>query len=761
MRIAIEARTLNGLTGGSVRTLQQVRWLVAAGHAVDVIGERLDAARIRAAGGRPLATWRLPFARAAARHHFARRFEALTGAQRYNLVIGNMGALRQDVLFVRNLVRREWQLLAGPGQESQPPAAVAFSDQLFTHGRFERCIANSGLTRAGLGEMYGIDPARIEVLHPGYDTAQFRPEDRPAWRAAIRAELGVGERFLVAFITSGHFELRGADILLDTLCQLPESLRAQLAVLAVGRRANCDALRARFAAAGLAPLLVTRDKTPAIERYYHAADLLFHPARLEAFGFVVQEAVACGTPVLTSRCVGAAELLPVSPATDLGQPAAGPFAVRLAQLITEPTARATIARGQLAAVGGNSWERYFERAYRCYRELVTSRGIGAPRRVLIATRALRRHSGSSQILVELARGFSGEGHAVEFVAERLSRELVRASGATARYPLGSAALQGLARSLAGRPRLVAWRQRCVATRPADLVIADGAGGRQDVVLVHNILAREVGELGAAATAGQQAAAQAQAEALGHGGFQLLVANSRLCAAELEARYGVPRARIAVIHPAVDGTRFSPAGRVAGRAAARAALGFAPGELVIAVMASGHALLQGSATVATTLAAALQALPPAARAPVRVLCVGNDRFQQQIRDHVARTGQPMALRLARRRNDVETYYYAADMLLHAARFETFGLIVAEAAASGCPVITSAAVGAAEWFEGEAATGVVSTPEPGLFTPVLARLLVDAAARERLAAAQSTAAGARTWSGYYADLTAALRQRGLWW
>src|SRR5699024_5389428 len=46
------------------------------------------------------------------------------------------------------------------------------------------------------------------------------------------------------------------------------------------------------------------------ERYFHALDICVHPARIETFGQGVQEAMACGVPLVASRRVGATELLP-------------------------------------------------------------------------------------------------------------------------------------------------------------------------------------------------------------------------------------------------------------------------------------------------------------------------------------------------------------------------------------------------------------------------------------------------------------------
>jgi UDP-glucose:(heptosyl)LPS alpha-1,3-glucosyltransferase len=63
----------------------------------------------------------------------------------------------------------------------------------------------------------------------------------------------------------------------------------------------------------------------------------------------------------------------------------------------------------------------------------------------------------------------------------------------------------------------------------------------------------------------------------------------------------------------------------------------------------------------------------------------------------------------RRDDVESFYGAADLLALPAVQEAFGNVVLEALAAGLPVVVSETVGASEILKGRPAEGIVAHPE----------------------------------------------------
>ena len=139
--VAIASRNLRGKTGVSAIVLEQVRQLAAAGHKVDVIGEKLDEKMIREAGGQPVRLRRLPGPRYAARRFFSHRFDKIAAQNNYDLTIGNSEILHQDILCMHNLTHLEHEIL--PDNNSAGLLSkMRFDEVMLRNGRFRYCVAN-------------------------------------------------------------------------------------------------------------------------------------------------------------------------------------------------------------------------------------------------------------------------------------------------------------------------------------------------------------------------------------------------------------------------------------------------------------------------------------------------------------------------------------------------------------------------------------------------------------------------------------------
>jgi glycosyltransferase involved in cell wall biosynthesis len=160
----------------------------------------------------------------------------------------------------------------------------------------------------------GVPRDRTRVIHYGTDAGRFAPVDVEERRSSRRA-LGLPhDRRLALFIGALGDRRKGFDVLHDAwrdLCARPE-WDVDLVVAGTGTELPAWQRRsARELAAGRVRYLGFRRDIPAV---LAACDLLVHPARYEAYGLAVHEALCRGLPAIVSATAGIAERYPA----DLG-----------------------------------------------------------------------------------------------------------------------------------------------------------------------------------------------------------------------------------------------------------------------------------------------------------------------------------------------------------------------------------------------------------------------------------------------------------
>jgi glycosyltransferase involved in cell wall biosynthesis len=163
------------------------------------------------------------------------------------------------------------------------------------------------------------------VVPPVVDTERFRPSDTPREEIRRSLELDV-DRPLVLHV--GHLQpSRGLDVLAKVAGQGGSSV---VMVASTSTPADPE-IEASLRRAGVT---IVRRYLPDIERYYQAADLYLFPVE-QQLGSVeiplsVLEALACGTPVLTTRFGGLPELFEEGPGLAYADAAGIPDAVHSA-----------------------------------------------------------------------------------------------------------------------------------------------------------------------------------------------------------------------------------------------------------------------------------------------------------------------------------------------------------------------------------------------------------------------------------------------
>ncbi len=227
-----------------------------------------------------------------------------------DVVVGFGRTIRQDVARIGGgthrsylaTMRRSGRRTRGLGPYHR--AVLWIERRQFAPDGHRAVIAVADRVRREIAHDYGVPAAAMRVVYNGVDTERFHPRNRDRLGAPMRAALGCApdERLCVAVGTG--FERKGFDLLLRLWRErAPAGMRLAL----VGDDERLARFR-REAAGSEAPVVVMGPR-PDVEAVFAAADVLCVPSRQEAFGNVVLEACAAGVPVVTSRRVGAAELL--------------------------------------------------------------------------------------------------------------------------------------------------------------------------------------------------------------------------------------------------------------------------------------------------------------------------------------------------------------------------------------------------------------------------------------------------------------------
>jgi UDP-glucose:(heptosyl)LPS alpha-1,3-glucosyltransferase len=150
---------------------------------------------------------------------------------------------------------------------------------------------------------HGTPVSRLHVLPPGVAPDRRAPEDAAGRRRAKRASLALGEGELALLFVGSGFVTKGLDRAITALARLLEeqpSVAVRLLVVGQDKNRRFRRLAKKLGVAGKVEFLGGRDDVPDLML---AADLLVHPARAEAAGVVLLEAIAAGLPsVVTPEC---------------------------------------------------------------------------------------------------------------------------------------------------------------------------------------------------------------------------------------------------------------------------------------------------------------------------------------------------------------------------------------------------------------------------------------------------------------------------
>lgn len=176
-------------------------------------------------------------------------------------------------------------------------------------GLFDRVLGVSSFTLSRLASWARLEPSRIRLLPNCVDLSRFGPGPKP-----VDLENTFGIKGRTVLMTLGRLEayerFKGFDEILEVLGRLSEEIPG-LVYLICGEGSDRVRLEQKAVLLGVRDRVIFAGFVPEERKpdYYRLADAYVMPSRVEGFGIVFLEAMACGIPVMGSVLDGSQEAL--------------------------------------------------------------------------------------------------------------------------------------------------------------------------------------------------------------------------------------------------------------------------------------------------------------------------------------------------------------------------------------------------------------------------------------------------------------------
>ncbi len=171
-----------------------------------------------------------------------------------------------------------------------------------------RAAACIGVSAALVDVMRGwqVPEGKLHVMRNGVDLSRFRPVDQGEARKA----LGLRAEGPMLLMVGNLVELKGHALVIEAMATLRAQF-PQVQLLIVGEGPERQRLQAQLTDQGLESQVRLVGAVPNAELapWYSAADALVLASSREGWPNVLLEAMACGTPVVATRCGGVPEIV--------------------------------------------------------------------------------------------------------------------------------------------------------------------------------------------------------------------------------------------------------------------------------------------------------------------------------------------------------------------------------------------------------------------------------------------------------------------
>ena len=234
-------------------------------------------------------------------------------------------------------------------------------------------LADSQASQRDIQRHLNLPDERVRVVYLAPAPA-YQPAETCDQIVALKQKYHLPPQFILYL--GGYDVRKNVDTLIRAYAQLDPALQAAYPLVLVGKLPR-QASSLFFEPLALVRQLNIKDRviTPGwvaeddLPLLYAAAQVFVYPSRYEGFGLPVLEAMACGTPVVTSNAASLPELAgaaarQIDP-TDVAQ-----LAEALTRLCTEETTRSELIRRGFEQVEKFTWQKTAAETLQAYRQLL-------------------------------------------------------------------------------------------------------------------------------------------------------------------------------------------------------------------------------------------------------------------------------------------------------------------------------------------------------------------------------------------------------
>lgn len=207
--------------------------------------------------------------------------------------------------------------------------------------RQSEIIAVSKSTARDITRFWGRPAEKLQVIHHGLDHDRFYPADVEEARFQVAAAYGVDQPFIL-YVSRLEHPGKNHGRLIEAFNRFKQRTPSSWQLVLGGRDGHgAEAIHAAAASSPFASDIQFLGSVPddLLPTLYRAAGVAAHPSLFEGFGFPPLEAMACGTPVLTTHRGALAEV------------------VSRAAAIVDPEDIDAMARGLERLVGDRLWRK--------------------------------------------------------------------------------------------------------------------------------------------------------------------------------------------------------------------------------------------------------------------------------------------------------------------------------------------------------------------------------------------------------------------